>query len=138
LKSYLIPANTLAVGDTLDFKAVCSKTGTNANSNFRLFTNTSNSLSGASALALVAPASANLYFSIDRTYTLKSGNTLESFPVGATAFTDESNTTSAISNTSFNPAVDNYFIVAIQPNSASDSFTQKLCYITLIKQKTTI
>ena len=138
LKSYLIPANTLAVGDTIDVKAVCSKTGTNANSNFRLYTNTANSLTSASALALVSPASTNLYFSLDRTYTLKSGNTLESFPVAATAPTDEVATTTAISNTAFNPAVDNYFIVAIQPNNASDSFKQTLFYMTLMKQKTSI
>ena len=138
LKSYLIPANTLAVGDTIDVKAVCSKTGTNANCNFRLYTNTSNSLTSASALALVTPASTNLYFPLDRTYTLKSGNTLESFPVGSSAVTDEAPNNTAISNTSFNPAVDNYFIVAIQPNNASDSFKQTLCYITLMKQKTTI
>lgn len=138
LKSYLIPANTLAVGDTIDFKSVCSKVGANANSNFRLYTNTSNSLTSASALALVSPSATNLYFSLDRTYTLKSGNTLESFPVGSTAPTDEVATTTAISNTAFNPAVDNYFIIAIQPNSASDSFKQTLCYITLMKSKTSI
>lgn len=138
LKPYLIPANTLAVGDTIDFKAVCSKTGTNANSNFRLYTNTSNSLTGASTLALVSPSATNLYFSLDRTYTLKSGNTLESFPIGSASATDEVSVATAISNTSFNPAVDNYFIVAIQPNSASDSFKQTLCYITLMKAKTSI
>lgn len=138
LKSYLIPANTLAVGDTIDLKTVCSKVGTSANCNFRLYTNVSNSLTGASALALVSPTSTNLYFSLDRTYTLKSGNTLESFPVGATTVTDESPSTSAISNTSFNPAVDNYIIIAIQPNNASDSFKQTLCYITRMKAKTSI
>lgn len=137
-KSYLIPANTLAVGDTLDFKAVCSKTGTNANANFRLYTNTSASLTGASALALVTPGATNLYFSLDRTYTLKSGNTLESFPVGSTAPTDEVATTASISNTAFNPAVDNYFVIAIQPNNTADSFVQTLCYITVMKAKTTI
>jgi len=137
-KDYLIPAKTLAVGDTIDVKAVCSKTGTNANCNFRLYTNTANSLTSASALALVSPASTNLYFSLDRTYTLKSGNTLESFPVGATSSTDEVATPTAISNTAFNPAVDNYFIVAIQPNSTSDSFKQTLCYITMMKAKTSV
>jgi hypothetical protein len=138
LKSYLVPANTLSVGDTLDIKTVCSKTGTNATANFRIYTNTSNSLSGASPLALVVPASNNIYFSLDRTYTLKSGNTLESFPVGSTATTDEVGSTASISNTAFNPTVDNYIIIAIQPNSASDSFKQTLCYITHLKAKTTI
>lgn len=140
LKSYLVPANTLAVGDTLDFKTVCSKTngGSPANCNFRFYTNTSNSLTSASTLALVTPANTNLYFSLDRTYTLKSGNTLESFPVGSSAVTDEAPNNTAISNTAFNPAVDNYFIIAIQPNNAGDSFIQTLCYITVMKQKTTI
>lgn len=138
LKSYLIPANTLAIGDTIDFKTVCSKVGTNANCNFRFYTNTSNSLTSASALAMVTPTSTNLYFSLDRTYTLKSGNTLESFPVTGTTVTDESPSTLAISNTAFNPAVDNWFIIAIQPNSALDTFKQTLCYITLMKQKTTV
>jgi hypothetical protein len=138
IKSYLVPANTLSVGDTLDIKTVCSKTGTNATANFRIYTNTSASLTGASSLALVVPASNNIYFSLDRTYTLKSGNTLESFPVGSTATTDEVGSTAAISNTAFNPTVDNYIIIAIQPNNASDSFKQTLCYITHLKAKTTI
>jgi hypothetical protein len=138
IKSYLVPANTLSVGDTLDIKTVCSKTGTNATANFRIYTNTSASLTGASSLALVVPASNNIYFSLDRTYTLKSGNTLESFPVGSTATTDEVGSTAAISNTAFNPTVDNYIIIAIQPNNASDSFKQTLCYITQLKAKTTI
>ena len=138
LKSYLIPANTLAVGDTIDLKTVCSKVGTSANCNFRLYTNISNSLTGASALAMVTPTSTNLYFSLDRTYTLKSGNTLESFPVTGTTVTDESPSTLAISNTAFNPVVDNYFIIAIQPNNALDSFRQTLCYITRMKAKTSI
>ena len=138
LKSYLIPANTLAVGDTIDLKTVCSKVGTSANCNFRLYTNVSNSLTGASALAMVTPTSTNLYFSLDRTYTLKTGNTLESFPVTGTTVTDESPSTLAISNTAFNPAVDNYFIIAIQPNNALDSFRQTLCYITRMKQKATV
>lgn len=137
-KSYLIPANTLAVGDTIDIKAVCSKTGTNANCNFRLYTNTSNSLTGASALALHAPINSNLYLSLDRTYTLKSGNTLQSFPVSAPSITDEVGQNVAISNTAFDPTVDNYFIVAIQPNNASDSFKQTLFYMTLMKSKTSI
>jgi hypothetical protein len=138
IKSYLVPANTLAVGDTLDIKTVCSKTGTNATANFRIYTNTSASLTGASSLALVVPASNNIYFSLDRTYTLKTGNTLESFPVGSTATTDEVGSTASISNTAFNPTVDNYIIIAIQPNNPSDSFKQTLCYITHLKAKTTI
>jgi len=135
---YLIPANTLSVGDTLDIKVVCAKTGTNANSNFRIYINTTANLSGASPLCLLTPASTILYLPLDRTYTLKSGNTLESFPVGSSAPTDEATVTAAISNTAFNPAVDNYIFVAIQPNNASDSFTQKLFYITVMKQKTSI
>jgi len=137
-KSYLIPANTLAVGDTLDFKAVCSKTGTNANSNFRLYTNTSASLSGASQLATISPTGTSLYFSLDRTYTLKSGGTLQSFPVNSTGATDEASSTSAISDTAFDRTVDNYFIVAIQPNNASDSFVQTLFYASVQPQKTTV
>jgi hypothetical protein len=138
IKSYLIPANTLAVGDTIDLKSVVVKTGTNATSSLRLFTNTSNSLTGASALSLLSASANSLYQSIDRTYTLKSDNTLQSFPVGSTAVTDEATVTATISNTAFNPAVDNYFIIAVQPNSSSDSFKQTLCYITLMKSKTTI
>lgn len=137
---YLIPANTLAVGDTLDIKVVVSKIngGSPATNTLRLYTNTSSSLSGALPLSLLSAANNNLYQPIDRTYSLKSGNTLESFPVGSTAATDETVVTAAISNTVFNPAVDNYIFAAIQPNNASDSFTQKLFYITVMKQKTSI
>lgn len=138
LKSYLIPANTIALGDTLEMKAVCSKTGTNANCSFRLYTNTSASLTGASQLATVSPSSTSLYLSLDRTYSLTSGGNLQSYPVGATATTDENISTSPISETAFDHTVDNYFIVAIQPNSSSDSFVQALFYLYCQPQKLTI
>lgn len=138
IKSYLIPANTLAVGDTIDFKSVVSVTGINATKVLRLATNTSNSLTSALTLATLSAAAANRYLSLDRTYTLKTGNVLQSFPTGSSAVTDESTVTNPPDSTTFNPAVDNWFIIAIQPNSALDSFLQTLCYITLMKQKTTV
>ena len=138
IKSYLIPANTLAVGDTIDFKTVVNVTGTNATKVLRLATNTSNSLSGALTLATFSATSAQRYLSLDRTYTLKTGNVLQSFPTASSAVTDESGVNNPPDSTAFNPAVDNYFLIAIQPNSSSDSFVQTLCYITLMKQKTTI
>lgn len=141
IKSYLIPANTLAVGDTIDFKTVVSKTGTNASNVLRLATNTANSLTTPSAALTLATFSApntNRYLSLDRTYTLKTGNVLQSFPVAQSAVTDESGVANPPDSTAFNPAVDNYFMIAIQPNSPSDSFVQTLCYITLMKAKTTI
>ena len=141
IKSYLIPANTLAVGDTIDFKTVVSKTGTNASNVLRLATNTANSLTTPSAaltLATFSATAAQRYLSLDRTYTLKTGNVLQSFPTASSAVTDESGVNNPPDSTAFNPAVDNYFMIAIQPNSASDSFVQTLCYITLMKAKTTI
>lgn len=138
IKSYLIPANTLTVGDTIDFKTVVNVTGTNATKLFRLFTNTSNSLSGALTLATLSAVNTNRYLSLDRTYTLKIGNVLQSFPTASSAVTDESSVNNPPDSTTFNPAVDNYFMIAIQPNSASDSFVQTLCYITLMKAKTSI
>ena len=138
IKSYLIPANTLSIGDTLDFKTVVSKTGTNGIATLRVYSNTTNSLSGANALGIMSFPASTLYYSLDRTYTLKSDNTLQCYNVATPNVTDESNVTGAISNVAFNPTVDNWFLVAIQPNSSSDSFVQTLCYLMQMKAKTSI
>jgi hypothetical protein len=63
---------------------------------------------------------------------------LQSFPVNSTGATDEASSTSAISDTAFDRTVDNYFIVAIQPNNSSDSFVQSLFYMYCQPQKTSI
>lgn len=138
IKSYLIPANTLAIGDTLDFKTVVSKTGTNGTATFRAYSNTSNSLSRANALGIMSFPASTLYYSLDRTYTLKRDNTLQCYNVATPNVTDESNVTGAISNVAFDRTVDNYLIIAVQPANNSDSFVQTLCYLTQMKQKTSI
>ena len=138
IKSYLIPANTLSIGDTLDFKTVVSKTGTNGTAIFRVYSNTTNSLSGANALGIMSFAASTLYYSLDRTYTLKSDNTLQCYNVATPNVTDESNVTGAISNVAFDRTVDNYLIIAVQPANGSDSFVQTLCYLTQMKAKTSI
>lgn len=138
LKSYSIPANLMADGDSLYVRIVISKTGTNATAVSRLNTNTSASISGASQLSTFSSGNTIVFIPIVRTLSLKAGNLLEVFPSNTTAVSDDLSASVAASNISFDKTVQNFIIPSVQPNSASDSFKIISAYIVLVKSKTSI
>jgi hypothetical protein len=108
LKSYEIPANTFAANDIINLvSARFQKTGTSGNnSSFRMYINTSNSLSGAVQIAQLVNGQ-GFYYKFSRTFTLRGGTltgmTFTSNGVAAVGI-DNGNISVSYGSTSLNPA----------------------------------
>jgi hypothetical protein len=119
-QTILIPANTFSdVGGALEFMARYQKTGTAANYSSTVYINTSNTLTGASALAWFSSNPNTLIQGI-RTARI-SANTLTIYPANTTGITDYVGTSLAQTSVAFDSTVDNYLLFAVQLNDGTDS-----------------
>jgi len=123
LKSYLIEAGTYSASEILNFANDLYKTGTAGTVTSRLYTNTTNSLSGASLLATNISTAGNRKVPLRRQLVLKNGN-IEVLLATASTPDDNVNSSSPATIVTFNPAVDNYFITTAQNASTGDSTIQ--------------
>lgn len=122
-QSILIPANTLAANNTLDFIARFSKTGTAGGGNYRVYINTSISLTGATLfgnLYTIAGGATIPTHQNQRTF-FYNGTTLSSNMGGVSNVTDISQSTVAPYTMTYNSATDYYLIFAIQLTNTADS-----------------
>lgn len=132
LKSYLIPANTLSAGVlTTTFQA--DRVGGNATANFFVYTNSTNSLTGATLVARVSNTQGQLFQGFQRDFVIKTNNTLYAYGANSGAVSSYVSGTAASSTTAFNPTIDNYILFTILPTNAGDSFTIKTLDITFKK-----
>lgn len=132
-KSYLIPANTTAVG-TMTIEAMLHKTGTTGSVLYHIYTNTSNSLSGATLIAGSGTVSAsNRTCIIARKCYIKAGGTFSVFPTstGASLPTVAGAIPASIT---FNTAVDNYMIFTVTLSDITDAAKITGCEIVSRKQ----
>jgi hypothetical protein len=119
-QNILIPANTFtSAGGALEFMARYQKTGTAANYSSTVYINTSNTLTGANALAWFSSNPNTLIQGI-RTARI-SANTLTVYPANTTALSDYAATSTAQTSVAFDPTVDNYLLFAVQLNDGTDS-----------------
>jgi hypothetical protein len=119
-QTILIPANTFtSAGGALEFMARYQKTGTAANYSSTVYINTSNTLTGANALAWFSSNPNTLIQGI-RTARI-SANTLTVYPANTTALSDYAATSTAQTSVAFDPTVDNYLLFAVQLNDGTDS-----------------
>jgi len=134
LKSYEIPANTFAANDILHLvSARFQKTGTSGNtSSFRMYVNTSNSLSGAVQVGQLVGQ--GFYYKMgDKTYRFSGGNlTGMSFTGNGVAAVgiDSGNIAVVFSSTALNPANAFWIIFTGQNAVGTDSI---LCNEVLIR-----
>lgn len=122
LDSIFIPANTFKLGVAkINIRNVWTTTVSTKTT--RIYINTSNSLSGATLLATQATGSAGLSVDIGRYLAVKSLSSIQVFDSTLNTPLSENTAalTTAVSNIAFDSAVNNYIIVAIQHNNASDS-----------------
>jgi len=128
-KSYLIPANTYSANDLLKIPLFeTTKLGTSA-ATIKIYTNTTNSLSGAVQIARYAYGVNTILAKILRNFTLNGGQ-LSGLAFNTSALTDISANTAVNGTTSFNPAVDNYIITTGQLTLSTETFTQTAFQIT--------
>jgi len=126
LVSHLIPANTFAVGTAAEVRCNIQRVGSNASATYRMYTNTSNSLSGAVQLGFYTSTITAFYAPFKRLFAFKTGNVIFGSSSISTLLNDEAVSSSTPSSNTFDPTVDNYIIIAVQPTNASDSFTSEL------------
>jgi len=133
IKTYLIPANTLGANAFLNiyglFERVASST-TLGTISCTLFKNTTNSLTGATRIASFASmnTSARSYATLREMYI--TGGLLTYSSTGAATASGIPQTNFTDPTTTFNVAVDNYLIFAVQLANASDTGRCKIFRIT--------
>jgi hypothetical protein len=128
-QSLLIPANTFTTDGILEVLGRILKTGASGNQSFRIYKNTTSSLTGATLIGLILSPNSALYCQGIRTYRINS-NTLTGFPSVAAAGTDYAQNANTETSTTFNTSVDNYIIFAIQLTSILDSSVVRMAIAT--------
>lgn len=118
-QSLLIPANTFTGNGMLEILTRAFKTGTAGSHSLRAYTNTSPSLTGAVLIATFMTPSTIVFPQGIRTFRINS-NTL-SGTFASTTGNDDYVNANGKSSTTFNTAVDNYIIFAIQLTTTTDS-----------------
>jgi hypothetical protein len=120
-QSLLIPANTFLSNGMLDVLCRIDKIGTNAQVAFRMYKNTSNTLTGATLIATLSSGMSfiNLFGQGIRNFRINS-NTITGMQSSNNNFNDY-NTASGISSTTFTTNVDNYILFSITLFNVADS-----------------
>ena len=119
-RSLLIPANTFTTDGMLEVVARVLKTGTLGAQTFRIYKNTSNSLTGATLIGLILSASTQVYSQGIRTYRINS-NTLTGLTTSTATAVDYATNGNTEMSTTFTTSVDNYILLAITLVQPSDS-----------------
>ena len=128
----LIPANTVAAGDSIFVRTRCRKTGTAGIASQLITINTSDTVGG-NNIAIAALGANATYAQSSRTLVVKSSTSTEVFPYNTGGFDDDSVATIAVSTYNINWAVDQYFIFSMQNISAADSSVVSYYEVTVNK-----
>lgn len=128
-RSLLIPANTFTSSGMLEVVARVQKTGTLAGQSFRIYKNTSNTLTGATFIGSILSASTQLFAQAIRTFRINS-NTLTGLTTSTITAFDYATNGNPESSTTFTTSVDNYIIFAIQISGTSDSSVVRMARAT--------
>ena len=111
-QSILVPANTLSDGSFMDLYWAYSRLSGGTAVQVQLYTNTTNSLVGATLLRTAGNLTASVSIGATSVYAV-SGNTLKFSPNPVQLASSEyTQSTTSINTVAFNPAVDNYLIFA--------------------------
>ena len=117
-QSILIPANTFTSNGMLEVLGRILKTGTAGGQSFRIYKNTSASLTGATLIATITSGVASLMHQGIRTYRINS-NVMSGINTSSALSSDYG--TSTQFTTTFDTSVDNYILFSIQLANAADS-----------------
>lgn len=121
LASTLVPANTFSVDDVINLEIRCKRASATSTTSHRIRVNTSNSLSGATSIALVQNHNAILMPTFSRNLVIKSSTNTEVMGTSATFSTDVGSITSAISSINIDWTIDQYIIISVQPSASAET-----------------
>ncbi len=127
LQSILIPANTFTNGDFIMFSALVSKLANIGSTTHYLKINTTNSLVGASLLAINGFNTVNFFMKFKREFVVNGGNIYGFTNQLASTTNDQSiqATTQTINTVAYNLSNDLYFLVTCQLSNATDTITYR-------------
>lgn len=121
--SILIPANTLTTDNTIFVNSLANKTIGSGASYLRIYTNTTNSLTGANLLAISGALTTTYYGRLFRYFYFDGTNLYVYAPNTANPI---DLTQGSLTLVPFNKTVDNYILLASQnPTTASDNIGAK-------------
>jgi hypothetical protein len=119
--SVLIPANSIVVGDILNFRVRIRKTGTVGTVIIRVYFNTSAAIGGSLVATSTTAASNSLLVQMSRTFAVKTTTNTESYPSGIGATIDDGVTGTAVTASNIDWTVAQYLVIAVQNSSAADT-----------------
>ena len=119
----LIPANTVSVGDVIEFRTRMRKTGTGGTIVSRLYIGVNNSLTSANLIGTSATnANTTATLQMIRTLAVKSATVSEAFPTAVALNGDDAAvSTSAVTTYNIDWTQNQYFVASIQNSAAGDS-----------------
>jgi hypothetical protein len=118
----LIPANTFTTGNVVEVKARFIKTGVAGAPTFRIYVNSTNSLSGATLAATFGAAATVLFVQFSRLFVIRGSANTEVFSSTFSAGSDDTSSPGAPATTITNDWTTNqYVLFAVQPGNTGDS-----------------
>ena len=133
-QSVLVPGNSVALGNVLEFKLRGRKTGGNAVYTIRLYANTTNNLSGSPLLLATYTGTLTqaLALQMTRTAAVKNATTNTEMLLATTTNLPNDNTNTTFSAIAVDWTTDKYIIGAVQNANATDSSLISLISLTII------
>lgn len=128
-QSLLIPANTYGASGILDIFLRMTKVGTAGSSTVTVYTNTVNSLSGATLIAGISFGSSSTTHTQGVRTMRINANTLSGYSFSAVSVTDTLGNGTQ-SSTAFDTAVDNYILFCVQLANSADSANISMAKLT--------
>ena len=114
IKSYRIPANTFAAGDTFEVWIIGSKVNTNSAWYLSTSINTSNTIASATEISRSFSSAATMtYLVSQRIFNFTTSTNLRGMISNAGATGESNQVGASVSNTTFNTAFDNLFLFSI-------------------------
>jgi len=134
MASMLIPANSIVANDVLKLNVFYLNLNSGVSALPYIYTNTTNSLTGATLLGRASPSSSNNFVPFERTFNVKT-TTISGINSTYTTYTDvlpQTATSPSFQDTTFNKSVNNYLLFAVQLGTTLGSM--ELHSISLIAQ----
>lgn len=135
--SFEIPANLLNDYNRLIAQIQVTKSSGVGTSSLSYHINSTNSLSGAVQIATSSMTSTVQFASLDRKFKVD-GTDLSGYPFAASAATDSQNSGATRGSTPYDTTNAIWFIIAVNPNSVSESHFLESVEINARRRKTTI
>jgi hypothetical protein len=131
IRSLLVPANTFGPGDILTVDYLMEKNGSAVQSLWKLYVNTSNTLTGATQLSIRSGGATFLSKPQDRKIAIRNGTSQNCvmLNVNQGVDTDYQSAISQVSKVTIDWSVDQYFIIALYNTVATITDPHRVFYI---------